>query len=127
MADSWRNWWDVVASLVMLLLFLSQTFLLVFPELVGSLEIRMLILAGTAVFAGEVVMNLVSVRRCKGRKVKALAEIAWSYLTGEFCVDVAFLFVLLLEWATWNGIFNQLLVGLSVLKVGSLLSKLRRI
>lgn len=31
-----KNWWDAIASIIMLLLFLSQTFLLVFPELAGS-------------------------------------------------------------------------------------------
>jgi hypothetical protein len=37
---------------------------------------------GTVIFAGEILLNVVAVRRLKGRKVRALGEIAWSYLRG---------------------------------------------
>lgn len=66
----------------MLLLFLSQTFLLVFPELEDSTEMHVSMGLGTLIFAGEILLSMMAVRRKKGRKVRAMGEIAWSYLRG---------------------------------------------
>jgi predicted ferric reductase len=82
---------------------------------------------GVGIFAGEVVLNLLSVRKHNGNKLKALKDIAWNYATGELWVDASLLLVLSLQLLASIEQFNQLFVGLSVLKVSSLLGKLHRI
>jgi hypothetical protein len=65
-----RFCWDVLASLVMLSLFLSQTFLLVFHDMDYDFSIKAIVLLGIAVFTGEVLFNLLAVRRQNGKKIK---------------------------------------------------------
>lgn len=81
-SENIRFCWDVLASLVMLALFLSQTFLLVFHEINNETSVNAIILLGILIFLGEIMFNLLSVRRKNGRKIKILKEIVVGYVTG---------------------------------------------
>ena len=126
-SENIRFCWDVLASLVLLALFLSQTFLLVFHEINSEAAVDAIVLLGILTFLGEILFSLFSVRRKNGRKIKVLKEIVVGYVTGEFVIDLSSLIVLICLLFTQDLEFNQLFVALAVLKIGNLLAKLNRI
>lgn len=126
-SENIRFCWDVLASLVMLALFLSQTFLLVFHEINNETAIDAIILLGILIFLGEIMFNLFSVRLKNGRKIKVLKEIVVRYVTGELVLDLSSLIVLVCLLFTQDLEFNQLFVALAILKISNLLAKLHRI